>query len=154
MHDCAHSDFRRVIRSYWAQADYYQRPRYCILLLTYPLFSWMYANQSFASLLTAQVILCCLLGVMFGPISTALAEQFQAHVRTTGLGTAYNMAVMLFGGFAPFFVTWLIQATGLPIAPAFYVMFGAVAGILASLLLKERARGEVLVATDLEATLS
>ena len=30
-------------------------------------------------------------------------------------------------------------------------MFGAVAGILASLLLKERARGEVLVATDLEA---
>ena len=33
-------------------------------------------------------------------------------------------------------------------------MFGAVAGILVSLLLKERARGEVLVATDLEATLS
>jgi MFS family permease len=50
--------------------------------LTYPLFSWMYANQSFVSLLTAQVILCCLLGAMFGPISTALAEQFQAHVRT------------------------------------------------------------------------
>ena len=122
--------------------------------LTYPLFSWMYANQSFASLLTAQVILCCLLGAMFGPISTALAEQFQAHVRTTGLGTAYNLAVMLFGGFAPFFVTWLIQATGLPIAPAFYVMFGAVAGILASLLLKERARDADLVATDLEATVS
>ena len=122
--------------------------------LTYPLFSWMCANQSFASLLTAQVILCCLLGAMFGPISTALAEQFPAHVRTTGLGTAYNLAVMLFGGFAPFFVTWLIQATGLPIAPAFYVMFGAVAGILASLLLKERARDADLVATDLEGTVS
>jgi len=40
------------------------------------------------------------------------------------------------------------------IVPAFYVIFGAVAGILASLLLKERAWGEVLVATDLEATLS
>jgi MFS family permease len=123
-------------------------------VLTYPLFSWMYANQSFASLLVTQVILCCLLGAMFGPISTALAEQFQAHVRTTGLGTAYNMAVMLFGGFAPFFVTWLIQATGLPTAPAFYVMFGAVAGILAALLLKERARDADLVATDLEATVS
>jgi hypothetical protein len=32
------------------------------------------------------------------------------------------MAVMLFGGFAPFFVTWLIQTMGLPVAPAFYVM--------------------------------
>jgi MFS transporter, MHS family, proline/betaine transporter len=30
----------------------------------------------------------------------------------------------LFGGFAPFFVTWLIQTTDLPVAPAFYVMFG------------------------------
>jgi hypothetical protein len=33
-------------------------------------------------------------------------------------------------------------------------MFGAVAGILASLLLKERARDADLVATDLEATVS
>jgi hypothetical protein len=32
---------------------------------------------------------------------------------------------MLFGGFAPFFVTWLIQTTGLPVAPAFYVKFGS-----------------------------
>jgi MFS family permease len=123
-------------------------------IVTYPLFSWMYANQSFASLLTVQVILCCLLGAMFGPISTALAEQFPAHVRSTGLGTAYNMAVMLFGGFAQFFVTWLIQATGLPIAPAFYVMFGAVVGLLAALLLKERARDADMVATDLETTVS
>ena len=123
-------------------------------IVTYPLFSWMYANQSFASLLTVQVILCCLLGAMFGPISTALAEQFPAHVRSTGLGTAYNMAVMLFGGFAQFFVTWLMQATGLPIAPAFYVMFGAVVGLLAALLLKERARDADMVATDLETTVS
>ena len=55
-------------------------------------------------------------------------------MRRTGLGIAYNMTVMLFGGFAPFFVTWLIQITGLPVAPAFYVMFGVAAGLLASLL--------------------
>jgi hypothetical protein len=30
--------------------------------------------------------------------------------------------------FAQFFVTWLIEATGSPIAPSFYVMFGAAAG--------------------------
>ena len=64
------------------------------------------------------------------------------------------MAVMLFGGFAQFFVTWLMQATGLPIAPAFYVMFGAVVGLLAALLLKERARDADMVATDLETTVS
>lgn len=123
-------------------------------IFTYPLFSWMYNNPSFASLLTTQIVLCCLLGAFFGPMSTAVAEQFQARVRSTGLGIAYNMAVMLFGGFAPFFVTWLIQATGLPVAPAFYVMFGSAVGILASVCLKERARDPDLMATDVEIALS
>jgi MFS transporter, MHS family, proline/betaine transporter len=95
-----------------------------------------------------------LLGVFFGPMSTALAEQFQTHVSSTGLGTAYNMAVMVFGGFAPFFVTWLIQATGVPVAPAFYVMFGAAAGLLAAVFLKERARDADLAATDVEVALN
>jgi MFS transporter, MHS family, proline/betaine transporter len=108
--------------------------------LTYPLFSWMYANPSFGNLIVTQVVLCSVLGVFFGPMATALAEQFETHVRSTGLGMAYNMAVMIFGGFAPFFVTWLIQTTGVPVAPAFYVMFGAAVGLLAALFLKERAR--------------
>ena len=123
-------------------------------VLTYPLFSWMYSNPSFGSLIITQVTLCSLLGVFFGPMSTALAEQFQTHVRSTGLGTAYNMAVMVFGGFAPFFVTWLIQATGVPVAPAFYVMFGAAAGLLAALFLKERARDADLAALDVKVALN
>jgi len=118
--------------------------------LTYPLFAWLYRNPSFFSLLSTQVALCSLLGAFFGPISTVLAEQFQAQVRTTGLGSAYNMAVMIFGGFAPFFVTWLTQATGTPVAPAFYVMFGAAAGLLASLFLKERSRDTDLTITNAE----
>jgi MHS family proline/betaine transporter-like MFS transporter len=110
------------------------------LALPYPLFSWLRDNPSFINLLITQVALCSAVGIFFGPISTALAEQFPAHVRSTGLGIAYNIAVMVFGGFAQFFVTWLIGATGSPVAPAFYVMFGAAAGLLAALFLKERAR--------------
>jgi MFS transporter, MHS family, proline/betaine transporter len=44
-----------------------------------------------------------------------------ARSRSTGLGIAYNLAVMIFGGFARFFVTWLIEATGLWIAPSFVI---------------------------------
>jgi hypothetical protein len=47
---------------------------------------------------------------------------------------------MTFGGFAQFFVTWLIQATGSPIAPVFYVMFGAAIGLLAAFYLVDHAR--------------
>jgi MFS family permease len=118
------------------------------LLVTYPLFSWVSTSPSFGALLTMQIILCSLFGVVNGPISTALAEQFPTRVRSTALAIAYNIAVMLFGGFAQFFVTWLIQATGTPIAPAYYLMFGAAVGLLAALFLKERGRDARFLVTD------
>jgi MFS transporter, MHS family, proline/betaine transporter len=124
------------------------------LVVTYPLFSWVSASPSFSALLTMQIILCSLFGVFNGPVSTALAEQFPTRVRSTALAISYNIAVMLFGGFAQFFVTWLIQATGTPIAPAYYLMFGAAAGLVASLALKERAREADLALGDAEVALS
>jgi MFS transporter, MHS family, proline/betaine transporter len=107
------------------------------LVLTYPLFAWMSANPSLTSLMVTQIALCSVVGILFGPMATVVAEQFPAHIRSTGLGLSYNIAVMVFGGFAPFFVTWLIQTTGSPVAPAFYVMFGAAVGLLAAFFLKE-----------------
>ena len=77
-------------------------------------------------------------------LSTALAEQFPVHMRSTGLALAYNFAVMLFGGFAQLIVTWLIRETGTPLAPAFYVMFGAVAGSVGVLFMTDRYKDEVL----------
>jgi len=62
------------------------------------------------------------------------------QLRSTGLGVAYNLAVMIFGGFAQLFVTWLIEVTGSPIAPSFYVVFGAALGLVASLFLVEHGR--------------
>src|SRR5215467_6230264 len=118
------------------------------LLVTYPLFYWVSANPSFGALLTMQIILCSLFGIFNGPVSTALAEQFPTRVRSTALAISYNIAVMLFGGFAQFFVTWLIAATGTPIAPAYYLMFGAAVGLLAALFLRERAHDAQLLVTD------
>jgi len=69
-------------------------------VVTYPLFSWVSASPSFGALLTMQIILYGLFGVFNGPISTALAEQFPTRVRSTALAISYNIAGMLFGGFA------------------------------------------------------
>jgi len=115
--------------------------------LLYPLFSWVHAAPSLERLALMQAILCSLVGVYFGPISTALAEQFPTAVRSTGMAIGYNFAVMLFGGFAQFIVTWLIRETGSPLAPAFYVMFGAVVGFAASLFVVDRYREEHLSKT-------
>jgi MFS family permease len=109
-----------------------------LLIVLYPLFSWVYAAPSFARLMTMQVVLCTLLAVFFGPFSAAVAEQFPAGVRSTGLALAYNLAVMIFGGFAQFIVTWLIHTTGMAIAPVFYVMFAVTLGLIAGFFLNDR----------------
>lgn len=103
----------------------------------YPLFQWLQAEPTFATLAIVQATLCGMLGIIYGSISTAVTEQFPPGVRSTGLALAYNFAVMLFGGFAQFFVTWLIDATGQSIAAAYYVMFGAVVGLAATLAVRE-----------------
>jgi MFS family permease len=104
--------------------------------LPYPLLAWTQSDPSFARLLATQLTLCSVVAAFFGPMSTALAEQFPTGVRSTGMGIAYNLAVMLFGGFAPFIITWLIGQTHLASAPALYIMFGAVVGFVATWLLR------------------
>jgi hypothetical protein len=113
-------------------------------VLPYPLLSWLQAEPTLARLTIMQIILCTAVAISFGPVSTALAEQFPVRMRSTGLALAYNFAVMLFGGFAQLIVTWLIRETGTPLAPAFYVMFGAVAGTVGVLLMTDRYKDEVL----------
>jgi len=95
-----------------------------------------------------QLVLCSLLAVFFGPFSAAVAEQFPAGVRSTGLALAYNLAVMIFGGFAQFIVTWLIQNTGVPIAPVFYVLFAVVLGLIGACCLIDRTHEAQLAVVD------
>ena len=109
------------------------------MLMVYPLFAWVTAAPSLGRLLLMQLLLCTAIGGFFGPAPTAVAEQFPVRVRSTGLAVAYNLAVMLFGGFAPFIVTWLTEVGGSPVAPAFYVLGAAFLGLLATLYLREGA---------------
>jgi MFS family permease len=110
------------------------------LVLTYPMMAWMLAEPSLIRLAVMQVALCSAIAVGFGAISTALAEQFPVRQRSTGLALAYNMAVMIFGGFAQLIVTWLIKETGSLLAPSFYVMFGATVGLVSAYFINDKRK--------------
>jgi MFS transporter, MHS family, proline/betaine transporter len=116
-------------------------------LLPYPLLHWVQEAPSVDRFLVMQLVVCSAVAAHFGTISTALAEQFPTAVRSTGMAIAYNFAVMLFGGFAPFIVTWLIKETDTPLAPAFYAMFGAAVGLAGALTMAEgRPRAALVLA--------
>jgi MHS family proline/betaine transporter-like MFS transporter len=101
------------------------------LALIYPLFVWLEAAPSVSKLILVQAILSITLSGYYGPFGALMAELFPANVRSIGLSLAYNFAVMLFGGFGQFIVTWLIKTTGSPLAPTYYVMCGLALSILA-----------------------
>jgi MHS family proline/betaine transporter-like MFS transporter len=64
-------------------------------------------------------------------LASALPALFPTAHRYSAMGIAYNIAVALFGGTAPFIIAALIQATGNDLMPAFYLMMtSAIAAVV------------------------
>lgn len=91
----------------------------CALL---PCFQWLVSAPSTARLMTVIALLAVLLALQTAPVITMLPELFPKAVRTTGMSVVYGLGISVFGGFAQFFVTWLLHVTGNPMAPAWYLM--------------------------------
>ncbi|WP_404991110.1 MFS transporter [Cupriavidus pauculus] len=110
-----------------------------IFVLAWPMFAYINHAPGLASLLVFQLVFGVLIAAYTGPILAAFAELFPAKVLSTGLSVAYNLAVTIFGGFASFFITWLIASTGSTMAPAIYVMIAAAISFCGTRLVREPA---------------
>lgn len=114
------------------------------IVLSYPLFVYLVSSSSVSSLVLTQAIATLILTLTTGVACAVLAEEFPSRVRYTALSVSYGLSVAIFGGFAPFIGTALISATGNPIAPAYYVIFGGVLGLIAIYFVREGARRPLL----------
>jgi MHS family proline/betaine transporter-like MFS transporter len=94
-------------------------------VVAYPVYA-LVSQKSFGYLVLGQVVFAAVLAVFSGPAPAALAELFPTRVRHSSLSIGYNLATALFGGTAPFIVAFLVSRTGNALAPAFYVIAGAV----------------------------
>ena len=109
------------------------------LFFDYPLFLLAVHGGTFQSLLIALLCNAVFQALYTGTIPSILAEMFPTRVRYTALSVSYGFAVVLFGGFAPLVSTWLVDVTGNPLTPAFYVMTGGLLSAIAILSMKEYA---------------
>jgi MHS family proline/betaine transporter-like MFS transporter len=90
----------------------------------YPLLLLLISHPALPMLILVQGVLAILLALYIGPSAALIGEMFPAQIRSTGLSLGYNIAVPLFGGFAPFWVTRL--DTGDHLAAAYYIICCAV----------------------------
>ncbi len=108
------------------------------LVSVYPVFSFLTGHASMATLIAAVAWLSLLKTGYSGALPAFLAECFPAQTRATGMSLSYNIGVPIFGGFAPFYITWLIALTGSNMAPGFYMIFTALLGLVALLIARTR----------------
>src|SRR5438067_339122 len=93
--------------------------------LGYPFFL-MASSGSVALAALAQLLMVVLYAPYAGTCPSFYTEIFPTRVRYTALSIGYNIAVAIFGGFAPFIATFLVHETGSNYAPAFYVIAAAI----------------------------
>lgn len=111
-----------------------------LIVLPYALFSLMLRRPSFEVVALVQIAFALALALFCGPGPAAIAEIFPTRVRSTWMSAAYSLSVALFGGFAPFVATWLIQRSGSPLSPTWYLVLAAVVSLLVIVRLDETAR--------------
>jgi len=102
-------------------------------LMMYPLYAWQMVSPSATKLIVVQLAICPVAGLFLGVYTTTMSELFPARIRSTGLSVANNVSVLVFGGFAQFFLTWIFKLTGSPLSPVYYVMGGIALGFIGTL---------------------
>jgi MHS family proline/betaine transporter-like MFS transporter len=127
-------------------SDKTARPRimllagWLFLLTAYPVFWLMVAAPSLATAMFAVGWLNLVKAGYSGVLPSLLSEQFPVETRAVGVAFSYSVSVTIFGGFAPFFATWLIATTGDPLSPSFYLMATALISIVALMVVSRRER--------------
>ncbi|HZU90530.1 MAG TPA: MFS transporter [Stellaceae bacterium] len=107
-------------------------------LLGYPFFLMASAGNT-ALALAAQLLMILFYAPYAGACPAYYAEIFPTRVRYTALSVGYNIAVAIFGGFAPFIATFLVHVTGSNRAPAAYVVAAALVTLAVLLRTRETA---------------
>jgi MFS family permease len=110
-----------------------------LIALVLPCFAIMVALHSLAAMLAGAVVMAVLVGAGAAAIVTSLAESLPVNLRAGSLGIIYALAAAGFGGTAQFIVTWLIEVTGSPMAPGWYMTVAVALALLGMLGMRETA---------------
>jgi MHS family citrate/tricarballylate:H+ symporter-like MFS transporter len=114
-------------------------PGVLLLFSIFPAFQVISHFRSMAALVGATAVLATLLDLSVIPMVTWLTESLPASIRSGGVAMVYAFAIATFGGTTQYTVTWLIKATGNPLAPAWYWTGAAIMGLAAIFAARESA---------------
>jgi MFS transporter, MHS family, proline/betaine transporter len=108
------------------------------IVLGYPFFL-LAASGSVGLAILGELLMMVCYAPYAATCASFLTEIIPTRVRYTSMSFGYNVAVALFGGFAPFIATWLVRETGSTGAPSVYLIAAAVVTGIAVIRCRETA---------------
>jgi MFS transporter, MHS family, citrate/tricarballylate:H+ symporter len=114
-------------------------PRVAFLVMILPTFMLVVKIREPVALLTLMAVLDVVANLALVPAFVALVESLRKDIRGVATGTIYAVTVAIFGGTTQPIVAWLDHTTGNPLAIAWYLMAGALVGLIAALSMPETA---------------
>jgi hypothetical protein len=78
-------------------------------------------------------------------VIVSITESLPARISSGTLAIVYAFAISVFGGSTQFSIQWLIETTGNPIAPAYYMMAAVMIGLVAMTFMRESAPAKIAV---------
>ena len=114
-------------------------PATLLLISIFPAF-WVISHfRTVPTFYAAAAWLTMLAALASTPVICLLTESLPKRIRSGGVAMVYAFAISIFGGSTQVTITFLLQTTGNPLAPAFYWTGAAVVGIIAMALVRESA---------------
>jgi MHS family citrate/tricarballylate:H+ symporter-like MFS transporter len=118
-------------------------PRVVFLLVTWPAFVLLVRHHDAATLLGATAVITFTSALSTAAVFVSITESLRKEVRVLGMGAVYATAVAVFGGSTQPMIAWLIEHTGDPLSPAWYMMAFTALGLVASIMTPETAHRRI-----------
>jgi MFS transporter, MHS family, proline/betaine transporter len=99
-----------------------------MMALVYPALQMMLFGAP-GAFIVGQVLIAVPIGMALGMQGAMVVEIFPLRTRVTSMSLAYSVTLALAGGSAPLVSKWLIDTTGQPLAPAYYIMVYGLIGL-------------------------
>ncbi|MBP2171502.1 MHS family proline/betaine transporter-like MFS transporter [Erwinia toletana] len=93
-----------------------------LIITIYPAFLLVVNHTTPMTLMLLVGWMALLKSIYFSTVPSLMADLFPMETRASGMAISYNIAVTVFGGFAPLVCSLLITATGTSLAPSYYLM--------------------------------
>jgi MFS transporter, MHS family, citrate/tricarballylate:H+ symporter len=102
-----------------------------------PSFMAMAVLKTGGALLATAALMAVLLALALPAMLVSLMESLSSATRSGGIGTLYALTISIFGGTAQFAVHTLINVTGSPLAPGWYMSGALLLGLAGMIGIRE-----------------